>query len=321
MNKWIALFLTALLALALVPAALAEDSHYPVTITTYNYAKEPIEITFEKAPEKVLCVYQNSIETMLALGLEDHILACSGLDHAVKPEWADAFAKVNYLTEFAPDKETVVMMEPDFIISWYSFFGEKRLGEVDYWLERGINTYIYANTGAVKPRTLENEYTDILNMGKIFNVEEKAEALVAEMRGEVARVAEHTAGAEKAPTVLIVEFLGESISVYGNEQLGGDMVTQLGGVHAMPEGGKIGTEDFIKLNPDVIFSVYMDRDNEDMSAEAVSLIADNPALASLAAVQNGRVHSIPLGEMYASGPRTIDGITTFAKGMYPELFE
>ena len=27
--------------------------HYPVTITTYNYENEPIEMTFEKAPEKV----------------------------------------------------------------------------------------------------------------------------------------------------------------------------------------------------------------------------------------------------------------------------
>ncbi|HML45247.1 MAG TPA: ABC transporter substrate-binding protein [Clostridia bacterium] len=236
MKKLLALALAALLLLSILPAALAEDGHYPVTVTMYNYAKEPIEITFEKAPEKVLCVYQNSIETMLALGLEDHILACAGLDHAVKPEWQEAFDKVNYLTEFAPDKETVVMMEPDFIVSWYSFFGEKKLGEVDYWLERGINTYIYANTGAVKPRTLENEYNDLLNMGKIFNVEDRAEALVGEIRDEVARIEAYTQTAEKAPVVLIVEFLGENINVYGAEQLGGDMVTQLGGVHAMPEG-------------------------------------------------------------------------------------
>lgn len=28
---------------------------------------------------------------------------------------------------------------------------------------------------------------------------------------------------------------------------------------------------------------------------------------------------IMLGDMYASGPRTIDGINTFAQGMYPDL--
>ena len=37
------------------------------------------------------------------------------------------------------------------------------------------------------------------------------------------------------------------------------------------------------------------------------------------AVANNRVHLIMLGDMYASGPRTIDGIRTFAQGMYPDL--
>ena len=32
----------------------SSNSHYPVTITTYNYEKEPVEITFEKEPENVV---------------------------------------------------------------------------------------------------------------------------------------------------------------------------------------------------------------------------------------------------------------------------
>ncbi|MGO1712970.1 MAG: ABC transporter substrate-binding protein, partial [Senegalia sp. (in: firmicutes)] len=43
----------------------SSNSHYPVTITTYNWNKEPVEITFEKAPEKVVAIYQSSIETLL----------------------------------------------------------------------------------------------------------------------------------------------------------------------------------------------------------------------------------------------------------------
>ena len=73
------------------PAEEVEESHYPVTITTYNRAKEEIEATFEKRPEKVVAVYQNSIETLLALGVEDTIIAATGLDHEVKPEFKEAF--------------------------------------------------------------------------------------------------------------------------------------------------------------------------------------------------------------------------------------
>ena len=77
----------------------SDSNHYPITITTYNYKKEPIELTFEKAPEKVVAVYQNSIETLLALGLEDKIVAAAGLDHDVKDEYKEAFSKINYLEE------------------------------------------------------------------------------------------------------------------------------------------------------------------------------------------------------------------------------
>lgn len=38
-------------------AAQAQSGHYPVTITNYNYAGEPVTYTYEKAPEKVIAVY------------------------------------------------------------------------------------------------------------------------------------------------------------------------------------------------------------------------------------------------------------------------
>ena len=50
-----------------------KKTEYPLTITTYDYEGNEVETTYEKAPEKVLAVYQGSIETMLALGLEDRL--------------------------------------------------------------------------------------------------------------------------------------------------------------------------------------------------------------------------------------------------------
>ncbi|MBO4360462.1 MAG: iron ABC transporter substrate-binding protein, partial [Eubacteriaceae bacterium] len=31
----------------------SDSEHYPVTISIYNYAKEPIEVTFESCPQRV----------------------------------------------------------------------------------------------------------------------------------------------------------------------------------------------------------------------------------------------------------------------------
>ena len=298
----------------------AEDSHYPVTVTTYDFEGNEIRTTYEQAPEKVLCVYQGCLETMLALDLEDHVIASYGLDNPVKEEWEEGLSKMNYNEEvFAPDKETVLMMEPDMIFSWGSIFSEKNLGDATEWTANGTNTYISTNTRrGGHPRTLENEYTDLLNIGKIFDVEEKAQAIVDEMKNEISSVLSQTQGQE-APRVAIIEFLNDEISNYGASQLGGDMVVQLGGVLAEPEASTIGKEDLLDLDPDVIFVVYMAR-TEGVEEEMRGKLMDDPAFSDLSAVKNDRVYTIMLGDMYASTVRSIDGIRAFAAGMYPELY-
>ena len=116
-------------------------TEYPLTITTYDYDGNEIETTYEKAPEKVLAVYQGSIETMLALGLEDRLVATAGLDNEVPDELKDAFSKTNYLDEFTPSLETVTMLEPDMILSWSSLFSDKNLGNVTDWIDKGCRPF------------------------------------------------------------------------------------------------------------------------------------------------------------------------------------
>lgn len=294
------------------------QAYYPVTYTTYNYAKEPVEVTIEKAPEKVVAVYQNSIETLLALGLEDKIVAAAGLDHKVKPEYEQAFSKVKYLDAWQPTKETIIMEEPDFILSWYSYFSDKRIGDVDYYHGKNIGTYMALNSGPVSPRTLKNECDDILTLGKIFNVNEKAQALVDTINTRVQEVAEKAKENEQK-SALIIEFSGETIWSYGQTSLGGDMVTQLGADLLSPEGNDLGVEDVIAFDADTIFVVYYNGgDKTDLEAEtqAMAHVLENPKFASLSAVKNNKVIAIPLGEMYASGIRTIDGIERISKGIY-----
>lgn len=304
-----------------------KKTEYPLTIKTYDAEGNEIETTYEKAPEKVVAVYQGCVETMLALGLEDRIVATAGLDNAVPDELKEAFSKTEYLDEFTPSLETVTMLEPDMIFSWSSLFDEKNLGDVNSWIEKGCNTYYSSNTrpgnGDVKyDRTLENEYTDILNIGKIFDVQDKAEAIVAEIKDMIAKTTEAAKGTGEEQSVLILEPLGDDITNYGKTSLGGDMVTNLGAKLANPDASTVGKEDIIAANPDVIFVVYMPYagdDPETVKNNQLSVITEDESLQSLDAVQNGRVVPIMLSEMYASATRTQDGIETFAAGLYPEL--
>ena len=305
-----------------VETAPAANGHYPVTITNYDYSGQEVSYTYEKAPENVIAVYQGCIETMIALGLEDHVLASYGLDNEVKEEWKAGFEGMNYVgSVFAPDKETVTLLEPDMIFSWGSYFGEKMLGDVHGWNEKGVATYMNSNTAPGGSRTLENEYTDILNIGKIFDVEEKAQALVDEVKTQVDATLAAVEGQEPV-RVAVVQPSGDRIMNRGADSLAGDMVRSLGGELAKPDGSDIGKEDLVACDPDVIFVIYMPRPGEGeetVKQAQLSVITEDPALASLSAVQAGRVYPVMLGDVYASGPRTIDGIRALARGMYPEL--
>ncbi|MDO4720154.1 MAG: ABC transporter substrate-binding protein [Peptostreptococcaceae bacterium] len=291
-------------------------SHYPVKITTYNFAKEPVELTFEKAPEKVVAIYQSPIETMLALGLEDRVVAAVMLDDPVKDEYKAAFEKITYF-ENRPSKEEVLAMEPDFLLSWSSLFSEKNYGDIGFWNERGTNTYIWQNAGLKKPNTLENEYQDILNIGKIFDVEEKAIAIVDNMKEEIEKAKKYVEGKEKVRTVILeVEKEGQ-YRIYGLDSIGGDIASQVGADLIAKENATIGKEELVELNPDVIFSVYYG--DSIVRDQAVDSIVKDKALESISAVEKGRVHPIVLSEVYASGVRTMDGIRTIIAGIYPEL--
>lgn len=302
-------------------------TEYPLTITTYDNQGNEIETTYEKAPEKVIAVYQGSVETMLALGLEDRLVATAGLDNEVPDEMKKAFSQTNYLDEFTPSKETVTMLEPDMIFSWGSLFGDEKLGDVTNWIEKGCNTYYNTNTrpstdGVTREKIIENEYTDILNIGKIFDIQDKAEALVEEMKSIVTRTQEATAVLSEKPGVMILEPSSSGITNYGKNTLGGDMVTTLGGTLVNEDASTVGKEDIVAANPDVIFVVYMPYagDNpETVKNEKLAAIIEDKTLQSLDAVKNERVIPVMLSEMYASATRTKDGMETMAKGLYPDL--
>ena len=300
----------------------SKRTQYPVTIRTYGSNGEEIETTYEKAPERVIAVYQGSIETLLSLGLEDHIVAAAGLDNEVPDNLKDAFDSLNYLDEFTPSKETVTMLDPDMILSWGSLFQDKTLGDTMDWVNNGVNVYINSNTAHNdNPRTLENEYQDILNLGIIFDVQDRAEAIVSKMKNTIADVVSQTSGLSEKPTVMILESNDNRFTNYGADSLGGDMVTQLGAELANPDASEVGKEDIIATNPDVIFVVYMPYsgdDPEEVKNEKLAVFNDDEAFQSLDAVKNGHVVPIMLSEMYASATRTQEGIETFARGLYPD---
>jgi iron compound ABC transporter, periplasmic iron compound-binding protein, putative len=296
------------------------SDYYPVTIQTYRHSKEPVELVFEKMPERLYAVNPSSVENMIALGLEDKIVKVSlGSRDRLTDAGKALYDKLGGQKETL-SKEEILNNNIDFIIGWYSTFDDKSLGEVDYWHEKGIKTYIALNSSIKKPapNTLEDEYEDIRNLGKIFNVEDRAEALIAEMDKKIASAQEKVK--EKGKTrVIVLEVEKENqLRLYGPETIGG-IIAEKVGADLLTNEQTITAEELINLNPDVIFSVYFGPDTDLTEESCVQKLMDNPALKSISAIQNQRVYPITLSYTYATGARTLEAINYISDILYPEL--
>ena len=298
-------------------------AHYPVTIENFNTQGEPEQQTFTKPPERVVAVWQNSIETLLALGVGDRIIAGNGVPDKkfFRKEYQEQYSKIPYTGLQLLDLETTMMLKPDLIVGWHSTFAPKVLRPTDFWHKRGVNTFIarssmIGNAG----RTLQNEYKDILDLGKIFDKNERAQQLVADMQHEVQFATSQTAAFQKRPRALVIEFMGKEVSVYGERSLAGDIVHELHGELLAAKDRSIGIEQVVELDPDVIFVVVIES-HYGHEQDMVDRVTKHKALKNLRCVKEGRVLPLPLYAVYSSGVRTYDGIKIIANGLYPELYK
>lgn len=298
-------------------------AHYPVTIENYNTQGEPEQMTYTKPPERVVAVWQNSLETLLALGVGDRIIAGNGVPDKkfFRKEYQEQYSKIPYTGLQLLDLETTMMLKPDLIVGWHSTFAPKALRPTDFWHKRGVNTFIARSSIITnKKRTLENEYKDILDLGKIFDKNERAQQLVADMQHEMQFATSQTASFQKRPRALVIEFMGKEVRVYGERSLAGDIVHELHGELLAAKDRSIGIEQVVELDPDVIFVVVIESyygHEQDM----VDRVNKHKALKNLRCVKEGRVLPLPLYAIYSSGVRTYDGIKIIANGLYPELYK
>ena len=146
-------------------------------------------------------------------GLEDKILMTADCS-SVLPEYEEAFAELDRVKNHQDVgyfvKEYALSLEPDMVIGWYSLFNiEDRMGDVGFWHERGIGTYTSINSVLKDDQSLQNEYADIRNIAAIYNKQEKAEEIIAEIEADVAKGKQAAAGSEPQRILIAEKYEGE----------------------------------------------------------------------------------------------------------------
>lgn len=275
--------------------------------------------TFEDVPKRVFVVGENETETLLALGAGPNILmtaAQNSRKYAMRKENAKLYDKLSTCSSSNLNMEYITKLKPDLIVAQQCIFTKNRLKNTEYWNKHGIKTMVPLNTNSPGKHfyneTVEKEMDFILDLGRIFRLENNAQRIVDDTYNTIAYINKKTSNVHK-PHVMIVEFISYLVS-YDRTKLVGNMVEHIGGtVNETP--AVIGFEHIIKQNPEVLFVVCSHADY----GVCIDKILTNKALQKLQCIKNKRVYSIPLRYTYGSQCRTADGIKFLAECMYPEV--
>ena len=303
------------LAVAAFLLSTVAAAAYPVTVKSCNR-----DVTFEAAPKRAISNDVNLTEMMLVLGLTDRMAGYTGVSgwKTLDPEMREGVKELPELAEKYPTKEVLLGAEADFFFAGWNY-GMKVGGEVtpETLAPFGIEVYELTEScihiGPKEKISMADMYNDLINLGRIFGVEDKAKALVA---GYEARLAEATAKVDKSnPLRVFVYDSGEDTPfTSGRYAMPTALIEAAGGKNIMDDLDKswatVAWEPVVDRNPEVIVIVNYGK----VTAEQkIAFLKANPAFANVHAVKNDRFVVLEYVEA-TPGPRNIRAVEKLVDG-------
>lgn len=289
---------------ASISSALATP--FPLTIENCGYKE-----TFTQPPERVVALGQNTAEILLLLGLQDKVIASAFWPTKVLPQLAEQNAKIKVLTVEIPTLESILAQNPDFVPAQSPLLlgPESKVAKREDLVTLGVNSYVSPGMCATKKETgdmygsrqmlwdMTYLYKEIEDFAKIFNVEERGQALIADFKKREAELRQEF-GKSKKDLSFIFWFSSSSPSadayVGGKNSPSGFIANMLGGHNAITsetEWPTVSWESIIAANPDVIVVSSLDRNRWalDNAEEKIKFLKNDPAVSQLDAVKKGHI--------------------------------
>ncbi|MBE1284153.1 MAG: ABC transporter substrate-binding protein [Rhodobacteraceae bacterium] len=307
------------LALGVASAAAADE-------IKVDNCGEPL--VFDTMPDRLVVHDINMSEMAFALGLQDKIVGVTGITgwYKTSPEFDAARGDIPELAPKYPTVENLVSADPDlFFAGWY--YGMKPGGEVtpDTLAPFDIKTMILTEScvhlNKARPEaSMDLLFGDVLRLGTVMQVEDKAEALIAGWKDQLAAIEAKTADLHK-PRVFLLDGPADAPFTAGKFAIPDAMIAAAGGnsvTHDMDTSwGRTSWETVAAANPE--FLVLLDYQNGNGAADTFKFLQEHPVMAHTDAVKNGRWVGLRYKEL-TPGPANIAAIEKIAKAMHPDLF-
>lgn len=307
-------------------------TQYPLTINNCGQ-----QVTFQKAPAKIVSIGQGMTEILFSLGLADKIAGTAVWVGPVLPQYAEANAKIPRLADNDPSFESVVGKEPDLVAAEFEWHvgAQGSVGKRQQFSELGINTYI-APTDCVAKINAEGGdgvrkelfsmgliYQEIDELAQIFDIRDRGDALVAQLKKREADAVASISGAQTKNLPIVFWFSSKEVNgdayIAGKNSAPAYILKALGAKNVVTteeEWPLVGWETIAQANPAVIVIATMDRRRYAADDPKVKLdfLEKDPVTSQLDAVKNKHFVMMDAQSMNPT-IRTIDGIETLAKGI------
>ena len=279
-------------------------------------------VTFDSPPKRAISNDVNLTEMMLVLGLADHMVGYTGISgwKTLDEEMRTNVKQLPELSSKYPTKEVIVGANADFFFAGWNY-GMKVGGEVTPETLEPFGVKVYELTESCThimkkgKASIDDMYADLLNLGSIFNVEDRAKNLVNDYKAELKSFKSNLETGE--PVRAFVYDSGEDTPfTAGLYAMPTALIEAAGGVNVMngfeKSWGTVTWEEVVAQNPEVIIIVNY---GSVTAEQKRAFMMANPAFANIEAVKNDRFVTLEYVEA-TPGPRNIKAIKTLAKAFW-----
>lgn len=312
-----ATYLTLLLSGLLANTLYASDDrlYYPIQVQSCDR-----EVTFSHAPSAAVSNDVNLTEMMLALGLQDSMVGFTGVSgwKTLDPTLRNGIGELPELSPKYPSKEVLLGADADFYFAGWNY-GMRVGGGVTPESLAPLGIKVYELTESCihimdKPKvSMDDLYNDLLNLGRIFNVETRADALVRGYKKALADFQTQLAPLAKPTKVFVYDSGEEQPFTSGRYGMPTALIEAAGGKNIVDDVQKswtqIGWESVIDRAPDVIIIVNY---GDVTAQQKIDFLRSNPAFSDIPAVKNNQFTVLEYVEA-TPGPRNIAAIKQLAK--------
>ena len=276
-------------------------------------------VTFDSPPQRAISNDVNLTEMMLVLGLSDKMVGYTGISgwKTLDEEMRLGVKQLPELSPKYPTKEVLVGADADFFFAGWNY-GMKVGGEVtpETLKPFGINVYELTESCihimTKKKVSMDDMYNDLLNLGLIFQIENRAKKLVDAYRSDLKKF---TQKLESIPTkkVFVYDSGEDTPFTAGRYAMPTALIEAAGGINIMDDfqksWGTVTWEEVIDRNPEVVVIVNYGKVTAEQKRK---FMMSNPAFANIDAVKNDRFVTLEYVEA-TPGPRNIKAIKKLAK--------